>query len=322
MKIKSLLYTSLAATLFFTSCDLNKEPVFDDNTQAFIAFEKVAATTDEAKAGETTVLEASLYCASVAGIDATVAFSFDGSAYGDAAAVEGTHFEPLYVVRYSIDYNNQSADFMKRINVDTVMVTKENRTIKFDKQHPYAAVAVRTIDNTQQEPNKKFDIVLSNPTACQLGANKTFTVTIADDENPMNRILGEYAATAKSGFTGYPDENWDVTISADEEKENQIWIHPICLFGGLGAGQVEPVYAKVDVVQQTVQMPYGQSLYAGNPDIKLADFNMSYGGNALANYTMDDTGVVITWTSGLVVPVPGGEGSAYQAVQPPTFTKK
>ena len=59
MKIKSLIYTSLAAALLFTSCeDLNKEPVFNDDTQAFVAFEKTTGTVIESNDGVPAVLEA------------------------------------------------------------------------------------------------------------------------------------------------------------------------------------------------------------------------------------------------------------------------
>ena len=284
MKIKSLIYTSLAAALLFTSCeDLNKEPVFNDDTQAFVAFEKTTGTVIESNDGVPAVLEAPLYCGSVKGLEATVKFAFDNSKYGNVnAAVQGRDYEPLYVVRYSIDYNNQSATFMQRINVDTLHLTPaEEYSFKFDKEHPFAAIAVRTIDNDAQESNKKFDIVLKEADVCNLGA------------------------TAASMFQGSPDEEWDVEISADDEDPTKVWIQPICNFGGLAASDINPVSAVVDVVQGSIQVPYGQLLYGAEGSTYyfiIAGLTNSgepiKAGNALAFFTIDSEGVMIEFEAG------------------------
>lgn len=332
MKIKSLIYTSLAAALLFTSCeDLNKEPVFNDDTQAFVAFEKTTGTVIESNDGVPAVLEAPLYCGSVRGLEATVKFAFDNSKYGNVnAAVQGRDYEPLYVVRYSIDYNNQSATFMQRINVDTLHLTPaEEYSFKFDKEHPFAAIAVRTIDNDAQESNKKFDIVLKEADVCNLGANKVFAVTINDDENPMTKLLGSYAATAASMFQGYPDEEWDVEISADDEDPTKIWIQPICIFGGLGASDINPVYAVVDVVQGSIQVPYGQLLFGGEGQtyyMIIAGLTNSgepvKSGNALAFFTIDSEGVMIEFEAGYGVGNDAANEYWYQAIDAPVFIKK
>ena len=331
MKIKSLIYTSLAAALLFTSCeDLNKEPVFNDDTQAFVAFEKTSNSVIESNDGVPAVLEAPLHCASVAGLEATVNFSFDNSQYGDNGAVIGQDYEPLYVVRYSIDYNNQSATFMQRINLDTLqLAAAESYSLKFDAEHQFAAIAIRTIDNAVQAPNKKFDIVLNDVDICNLGANKVFAVTINDDENPMTKILGTYAATAASMFQGYPDAEWDVEISADDEDPTKVWIQPICIFGGLSASDINPVYAVVDVVQGSIQVPYGQLLFGGEGQtyyMIIAGLTNSgepvKSGNALAFFTIDSEGVMIEFEAGYGVGNDAANEYWYQAIDAPVFIKK
>lgn len=331
MKIKSLIYTSLAAALLFTSCeDLNKEPVFNDDTQAFVAFEKTSNSVIESNDGVPAVLEAPLHCASVAGLEATVNFTFDNSQYGDNGAVIGQDYEPLYVVRYSVDYNNQSATFMQRINLDTLqLAAAESYSLKFDAEHQFAAIAIRTIDNTVQAPNKKFDIVLNDVDICNLGANKVFAVTINDDENPMTKILGTYAATAASMFPNYPDEEWDVEISADDEDPTKVWIQPICIFGDLPASDINPVYAVVDVVQGSLQVPYGQLLFGGEGQtyyMIIAGLTNSgdpvKSGNALAFFTIDSEGVMIEFEAGYGVGNDAANEWWYQAIDAPVFVKK
>ena len=162
MKVKSLIYTSLAASLLFASCNLNEQPVFDDATQAFIAFSATSGNVFEAVDGVPDTLEIELYCASVAGITASVQVVPTDTAYPEnQRAKEGVDF---------------------KIEGDS--------EIHFDADNRFATIKIVAIDNNVQGGNKRFDLVLTSPQGCNLGANKRYAVSILDDEDPVNMLIG------------------------------------------------------------------------------------------------------------------------------------
>lgn len=334
MKFKSLIYTTLASALLFTSCDLNKQPTFDDATQAFIAFDKTSGMMFEKDGKELGTIELSLYCASLAGINASTEISFSNDGFTNPAT-EGDHFTLLSAVRYSIDYDNQSPTFNQRINVDTIQLGQAPYVINFDAEHQFAAIVLQGVDNDVREPNKKFNVNLTNIKGCNKGAMNSYTVTILDDETPFNRLLGEYSAYGESGFSNSPDEEWTLTINADEEVANKIWIHPFFKpFAGLTAGDINAVEATVDEVASTITMRLGQTLFGGPDESNAYNIvvgtvtpdgsDVATGGNAIAVYTIADDGVEISWNSNVFYArdIKNQQQMAlYAGVATPVFTK-
>lgn len=296
MKVKSLIYTSLAASLLFASCNLNEQPVFDDATQAFIAFSATSGNVFEAVDGVPDTLEIELYCASVAGITASVQVVPTDTAYPEnQRAKEGVDF---------------------KIEGDS--------EIHFDADNRFATIKIVAIDNNVQGgSNKRFDLVLTSPQGCNLGANKRFTVTILDDEDPVNMLIGSYTATAESAFQGEPTQVWSATIERDFESEDVIYIQPICEFAGLTGSSITPVAATVDVASNTIHVQLGQELYASSDmSMVLADINGNTSGNILADLYIEGTSVRFVFRTGYGVPVPDQAGYWYQALQAPTFVKQ
>lgn len=300
MKINSLLYTSLAASLLLASCNLNEQPKFDDATQAFIGFEATSARMNEAVDGVPGTLEVKLYCASVEGIKASVKVVTTDTAYAESArAKEG------------VDY---------KIVSDT--------EIHFDAEHRFATILIEAIDNNLQSGDHRFELVLTDVQGCNMGANKRFAVTISDDEDPVNMLVGTYSATAESGFRDTPTQNWQATVTKDTEVANKIWITPICEFGGLTASEIMPAYGIVDVAKNTITIPFGQTIYGSES----ATYNMVIAG--LGNNpilvgsmmaTIDINGTDISFT----INQPFGVGNTnadewwYQALEAPiVFTKQ
>ena len=74
-------------------------------------------------------------------------------------------------------------------------------------------------------------------------------------------LAGAYDAFAESAFSGYPDEEWAVNITLDEEMADKVWIHPVCMFGDLPVEYINPVYAIYNEEDATLTMPLGQVLY-------------------------------------------------------------
>lgn len=296
MKVKSLLYTSLVASLLFASCNLNEQPVFDDATQAFIAFSATSDNVFEAVDGVPDTLKIELYCASVAGITASVQVVVTDTAYAESQrAKEGVDFK-----------------------------IEGESEIHFDADNRFATIKIVSIDNNVQGGNnKRFDLVLTSPQGCNLGANKRFTVTILDDEDPVNMLIGNYTATAESAFQGSPAETWSATIERDFESDDVVYIQPICEFRDLAGSSVSPVAATVDVASNTIHVQLGQTLYSsGETNRLLADLNGNTSGNLIADLYIEGTSVRFVFRSGYGVPVLDQPGYWYQALQPATFVKQ
>lgn len=322
MKIKSLIYTALASTLLFASCDLNKQPVFDDETQAFIAFDKSSVELSEA-AGN---VEATLQCVSVAGINAEVTLTADVTEYADSLqAKEGTHFNLVEVVRYNIDDNRESETFNMPINCDTIkFVAGEAFVIKFDQNHRFASLHYAIVDNDEEDGDKMFDLLLSDVKNCNLGANKRLKIAVKDDENPIAALVGTYSATAKSAFANQPDENWTVVITLDETDPEKIWIKPLIEFADFGS-RIAAVYGIVDIDLGIISIPYDQQLYEQEGyDFRLGNLQAATSGVLVANFEASKTSVVITFTEGYGVGnvYNGASEWFYNAIQAPTFTKQ
>lgn len=268
---------------------------FDDATQAFIAFSATSGNVFEAVDGVPDTLEIELYCASVAGITASVQVVPTDTAYPEnQRAKEGVDF---------------------KIEGDS--------EIHFDADNRFATIKIVAIDNNVQGGNKRFDLVLTSPQGCNLGANKRYAVSILDDEDPVNMLIGSYTATAESAFQGEPTQVWSATIERDFESEDVIYIQPICEFGGLPGSSVSPVSATVDAASNTIHVQLGQELYAsGDMSMVLADINGNTSGNILADLYIEGTSVRFVFRTGYGVPVPDQAGYWYQALQAPTFVKQ
>ena len=161
-----------------------------------------------------------------------------------------------------------------------------------------------------------------------LSSDKLYFTPMGDDYiygkapgvDALTLIEGDYNATAQSAFAGYPDEEWMVTITRDEVEENKVWIHPICLIGGLPASYVSSVYAFADTIQQTITVPLGQE-YSSELSSVLANLNGETTGNLVADYSEESGAVSITFREGYGVRVPE-ESGWFQALIAPVFNNE
>ena len=225
------------------------------------------------------------------------------------------------VTTYTLDAQNN------RINEVTtdLSVAGTEKVVKFDADHRFATLVIETIDNDSQDGDKKFDVVLTGAQGCQLGAFDTYAVTISDDESPMNQFVGTYTLSGTNAFDG-STVTWDVNVYRDDVDENKIWLQPIVAVNGLGAADVMPVYALVDLVAENIQLPYGQTVYGG-PDMGINLVIAGYNGEpvltgaAVCNYVMDGKSVSFT------IPFLGAGDTVanawwYAATENITLTKK
>lgn len=88
---------------------------------------------------------------------------------------------------------------------------------------------------------------------------EVFDIEIIENMGAM--FEGTYSAYAISAISGNPDEEWQVTITADAKEPNKLWIHPVCMFVDLDVADIKPVYAIYDIANGVLNLPLGQITY-------------------------------------------------------------
>ena len=200
MKINKFIYTAVIGVLF-ASCQSVETPMFSDK-DAFVAFEGKTTTIDE-NANKEIQIPVSLMASK--SMDVTVVFEIDTMAYaGKNAAVEGVNYR-------------------LKNTTDTLTFTSTGEMVQY--------ITIEPIDNGDYAGDLCFDIKLTSPSGCNLGANYTIAVTIADDDHPLADagILGMYNASGASPFDG--EENvtysWTCEVQKDADYVNRVWITQI-----------------------------------------------------------------------------------------------
>lgn len=200
MKINKFIYTAVIGALF-ASCQSVETPMFSDK-DAFVAFDNKTTSIDE-NANKEIQIPVSLVASK--SMDVTVVFEIDTMAYaGKNAAVEGVNYR-------------------LKNTTDTLTFTSTGEMVQY--------ITIEPIDNSDYTGDLCFDIKLSSPSGCNLGANYTIAVTIADDDHPLADagILGMYNASGASPFDG--EENvtysWTCEVQKDADYVNRVWITQI-----------------------------------------------------------------------------------------------
>ena len=235
MKIFRLTYGLLAAAaLSLTSCDINNMPEFSDS-DAFIAFRSSSVSVGEADGS----VEIPVMLTSLGGMSATVPISIVDSL---TTAKEGTDF---------------------------AIETKE---LSFSPDANLQSVKLTVYDNDVFTGTKTLVLALGSSTI-KLGAAKTCTVSIQDDEHPLRFILGTYSASADSYFSSRGHYDWDITVDRDESDINKVWIgnlDPFFLANGFLAPTENYFYGFVSDDKTEIRVPNEQKV--GYEDYVLAGF--------------------------------------------------
>ena len=146
----------------------------------------------------------------------------------------------------------------------------------------------------------------------------------------VDDIVGTYDAVAQSAFQGYPAQKWTVTITADENDANKLWIQPVCTVVEdiIPAEYLAPVYATFNAEKGTLSMPLGQVVY--DADATVATAASSDGANIDIKSQIDlaisntSKGITITFADqfyfGYVDPN-DVKGGWYQAIYEISYTK-
>lgn len=289
MKISKFIYAAVVGGVL-ASCQSVDTPMFSDK-DAFVAFDSKTTSIAENAAREVKI---PISLVASKGLDVSVGFEIDTTAYaGKNAAKEG--------VNYCLKNTSNTLSF----TADGEMV---------------AYISIEPIDNDDYNGDVCFDIKLSAPEGCNLGANYTTTVTISDDDHPLAAagILGTYTA---SGVSPFEDDNgatftWTCEVVKDADYIDRVWFTQIV---PTESGAVyKSVMGTVSADFKSITINAGQDLgtYGSTYTLSL-DFN---GASSATAHVSNNTIAINTFV--LASAASGGETVGYlTGVRTLTLTK-
>lgn len=288
MKISKFIYAAVVGGVL-ASCQSVDTPMFSDK-DAFVAFDSKTTSIAENAAREVKI---PISLVASKGLDVSVGFEIDTTAYaGKNAAKEG--------VNYRLKNTSNTLSF----TADGEMV---------------AYISIEPIDNDDYNGDVCFDIKLSAPEGCNLGANYTTTVTISDDDHPLAAagILGTYTA---SGVSPFEDDNgatftWTCEVVKDADYIDRVWFTQIV---PTESGAVyKSVMGTVSADFKSITINAGQDLgtYGSTYTLSL-DFN---GASSATAYVSNNTIAINTFV--LASAASGGETVYLTGVRTLTLTK-
>lgn len=289
MKISKFIYAAVVGGVL-ASCQSVDTPMFSDK-DAFVAFDSKSTSIAENAAREVKI---PISLVASKGLDVSVGFEIDTTAYaGKNAAKEG--------VNYRLKNTSNTLSFT-------------------DGGEMVAYLSIEPIDNGTYDGDVCFDIKLSAPEGCNLGANYTTTVTISDDDHPLAAagILGTYTA---SGVSPFKDDNdatftWTCEVVKDADYIDRVWFTQIV---PTESGAVyKSVMGTVSADFKSITINAGQDLgtYGSTYTLSL-DFN---GASSATAYVSNNTIAINTFV--LASAASGGETVGYlTGVRTLTLTK-
>ena len=289
MKISKFIYAAVVGGVL-ASCQSVDTPMFSDK-DAFVAFDSKSTSIAENAAREVKI---PISLVASKGLDVSVGFEIDTTAYaGKNAAKEG--------VNYRLKNTSNTLSFT-------------------DGGEMVAYLSIEPIDNSTYDGDVCFDIKLSAPEGCNLGANYTTTVTISDDDHPLAAagILGTYTA---SGVSPFEDDNgatftWTCEVVKDADYIDRVWFTQIV---PTESGAVyKSVMGTVSADFKSITINAGQDLgtYGSTYTLSL-DFN---GASSATAYVSNNTIAINTFV--LASAASGGETVGYlTGVRTLTLTK-
>lgn len=289
MKISKFIYAAVVGGVL-ASCQSVDTPMFSDK-DAFVAFDSKTTSIAENAAREVKI---PISLVASKGLDVSVGFEIDTTAYaGKNAAKEG--------VNYRLKNTSNTLSF----TADGEMV---------------AYISIEPIDNDDYNGDVCFDIKLSAPEGCNLGANYTTTVTISDDDHPLAAagILGTYTA---SGVSPFEDDNgatftWTCEVVKDADYVDRVWFTQIV--PTVSGATYKSVMGTVSADYRSITINAGQDLgtYGSTYTLSL-DFN---GASSATAYVSNNTIAINTFV--LASAASGGETVGYlTGVRTLTLTK-
>lgn len=292
-------FSIVALAAFAASCNLNDNPVFNDD-DAFVAFDSPSASCNETD-GEISI---PVTLASVQGIATTISYeAVDGSAKA------GTNFD-------LVD------------GTGTLTFSAENRT-QYIKVKIYDPEVTYT-DEGEREGGRytgdlKFTLKFKSTGSVNASADNSCTITINDLDHPLSAILGDWTFSAVCRGA---DASWPCELRKDPDDDHLVWFYDLVYLSRSGwDGWDTSYYGIVSEDLTTITIPLGQEseyTYSNGQPVVLysvdADFEYIYdSGNVSATIVYDAAG----HATGLVFDLDGtsaGEGAGLIAYIPDAGT--
>lgn len=279
MKISKFIYAAVVGGVL-ASCQSVDTPMFSDK-DAFVAFDSKSTSIAE-NAGSEVKIPVSLVASK--GLDVSVGFEIDTTAYaGKNAAKEG--------VNYRLKNTSNTLSF----TADGEMV---------------AYISIEPIDNGDYNGDVCFDIKLSAPEGCNLGANYTTTVTIRDDDHPLAAagILGKYNASGANPFEGGM-QNWTCEVVKDADYVDRVWFTQIV--PAANGATYKSVMGTVSADFRSITINAGQDLGTAGEYTLSLDFN---GASSATAQVSNGTISINTYVFAAIVEQTGYAASGAQTV--------
>ncbi len=258
-----------AGLVMLASCDLNKEPVFNDS-DAFVAFDNAALSFSETD-GEVSI---PVTLASLNGKSTTVSYEA-----ANGTAKSGVNFE-------LVD-GAGTLSFTPDARTQYIKVRILDPEVEYEDGERVGGLYTGDLKFTISFKSTG-DVAASRQNAC--------TVTIKDVDHPMSALLGDYSMTAESYFNGPVD--WTMSILKDEKDDHMVWFFNIFAVDGW-ADTDTMYYGNVDADMTTITIPLGQeSVYTRPTGYHLtlygidADLNDYQTGNLTVTIEKDANGKV------------------------------
>ena len=218
----------IAGLVMLASCELNKEPVFNDS-DAFVAFNNAAFSCSETDEE----IQIPVTLASLNGMSTTVSYE----------AVNGTAKEG---VNFELVDGAGTLSFTATDRTQYIKVRILDPGVKYEDGERIGGLYTGDLKFTLSFKSTG-DVAASRQNAC--------TVTIKDTDHPMSALLGDYTMSAVSYFDG-PVE-WTMTILKDEKDDHMVWFYNIFAVDGW-ADTDTMYYGNVDADLTTITIPFGQ----------------------------------------------------------------
>lgn len=279
MKISKFIYAAVVGGVL-ASCQSVDTPMFSDK-DAFVAFDSKTTSIAENAAREVKI---PISLVASKGLDVSVGFEIDTTAYaGKNAAKEG--------VNYRLKNTSNTLSF----TADGEMV---------------AYLSIEPIDNDDYNGDVCFDIKLSAPEGCNLGANYTTTVTISDDDHPLAAagILGKYNASGANPFEGGM-QNWTCEVVKDADYVDRVWFTQIV--PAANGATYKSVMGTVSADFRSITINAGQDLGTAGEYTLSLDFN---GASSATAQVSNGTISINTYVFAAIVEQTGYAASGAQTV--------
>lgn len=279
MKISKFIYAAVVGGVL-ASCQSVDTPMFSDK-DAFVAFDSKTTSIAENAGGEVKI-PVSLVASK--GLGVSVGFEIDTTAYaGKNAAKEG--------VNYRLKNTSNTLSFT-------------------DGGEMVAYLSIEPIDNGTYDGDVCFDIKLSAPEGCNLGANYTTTVTISDDDHPLAAagILGKYNASGANPFEGGM-QNWTCEVVKDADYVDRVWFTQIV--PAANGATYKSVMGTVSADFRSITINAGQDLGTAGEYTLSLDFN---GASSATAQVSNGTISINTYVFAAIVEQTGYAASGAQTV--------